>query len=832
MNRSAWRQFGDEYLRKIVYTLRYARTVWHEVRMGAGKRAGYVKKEELLKRLAEAHATMSPGLALPSKDASMSVIVGHCMYYGLLNAREFEETVPRESSVLPCYLGSVVRSEAVRGVIEAYVRAASRLYRRGSIILNRVAMDMCGSRLPSAGDITVPVWRPHFKLQDGNPAADELIAFLDIEGNPYNGVLKHAFLPERWPTEETPRSEVISAAMQLHEAHLPPCPDWRAVIPPTGWDNAVSRMASKYVGNIQVHVRARLLQSAQAYMRVVPLETPDAAEALATTLGRRLRPLAVHQDDWDLLMEVRSALGVPEENLTAWAPDSPAVTPQLLKLHLFLCRYGVTERTYLPVASRGRKFCYLDKKITASLLAAARRGHLPVPRPVRRQAAAGQDDETAGVSLGDMLDLCPSSFNARRKASMRRNRKQLRKAKGKRETPAQRRKRLDRGIRRRTALGRGRMPAGARIDSLETDGVGLRICLKVPVDMCPFKAPFPEAGLQQPAKKRRHGARQSGKDGKPCAVSETTSGGAGTENADPPCCGREDCCHALMCRVTVEKLATNPVFVGVDCGRAKPYVAAISKEGFKKPQSLGFTRRRYYFDMRHSVRTRWEQQRVRQVHGLQDAIGELARSGGLRNCDAELWDAYFEAEAPRRELLDTEYIDNTARATWRMAMFCFKRSSLDRAADRMVRQATEGVPTQRPLVVGVGAGGFASTGRGEMAAPTAEMDRALGRALRRERLHRGREVHRLSIDEFRTTLCCCACGELTSKVFLRDRRSGEPRTNWKGHKMASHRLRSCTSCSTTGKQRDRDVQGARNMLWLTQLEYFGLERPAYLSRVS
>ncbi len=60
--------------------------------------------------------------------------------------------------------------------------------------------------------------------------------------------------------------------------------------------------------------------------------------------------------------------------------------------------------------------------------------------------------------------------------------------------------------------------------------------------------------------------------------------------------------------------------------------------------------------------------------------------------------------------------------------------------------------------------------------------------------------------------------------------------------LASHRLRSCTSCSPAGKQRDRDVQGARfgsrrlprgvapNMLWITQSEYFGLERPSYLSR--
>ena len=47
---------------------------------------------------------------------------------------------------------------------------------------------------------------------------------------------------------------------------------------------------------------------------------------------------------------------------------------------------------------------------------------------------------------------------------------------------------------------------------------------------------------------------------------------------------------------------------------------------------------------------------------------------------------------------------------------------------------------------------------------------------------------------------------------------------------ASRRLRCCTTCRDTGKIRDRDVQGARNILWLTFALYYGLERPKYLRR--
>jgi hypothetical protein len=66
-----------------------------------------------------------------------------------------------------------------------------------------------------------------------------------------------------------------------------------------------------------------------------------------------------------------------------------------------------------------------------------------------------------------------------------------------------------------------------------------------------------------------------------------------------------------------------------------------------------------------------------------------------------------------------------------MVTFCYKKSSLDRAAQRVMQAMTKAVPVERPLVLGVGAVGFASTGRGELPAPTASMTRAMERALRR-----------------------------------------------------------------------------------------------------
>jgi hypothetical protein len=79
-----------------------------------------------------------------------------------------------------------------------------------------------------------------------------------------------------------------------------------------------------------------------------------------------------------------------------------------------------------------------------------------------------------------------------------------------------------------------------------------------------------------------------------------------------------------------------------------------------------------------------------------------------------------------------------------------------------------------PLVLGIGAAGFASGGRGELSAPTSELSKALKRAIGSER-SKGRQVTVLSVDEFRTTMCCCACGEVTAPPRVR-RRKFDPMT--------------------------------------------------------
>lgn len=248
----------------------------------------------------------------------------------------------------------------------------------------------------------------------------------------------------------------------------------------------------------------------------------------------------------------------------------------------------------------------------------------------------------------------------------------------------------------------------------------------------------------------------------------------------------------------------NPVFSGADGGRAKIFVAAVSTDPLEKPTTVSFTRKQYYKEIKHKVRSRWENNRVASNPHLQHALVVLSEDSGSLNIVL-----YIQKISLHHQILHQEYIINKERALWKMRLYRFKKRSLDLAVRRILEKAKD-----RPIVIGIGSASFPSTSRGEKAVPTTALMKAFIKAHYRHH----KRVILLNIDEFRTTMCCCACGSVTEGKIKADGRR-------------STRLRSCTMCDeTTVKVRDRDVQAARNMLWLTQYMYYGVERPFYMCR--
>ena len=163
-----------------------------------------------------------------------------------------------------------------------------------------------------------------------------------------------------------------------------------------------------------------------------------------------------------------------------------------------------------------------------------------------------------------------------------------------------------------------------------------------------------------------------------------------------------------------------PVMVTADTGRAKLATSAISVDPLKMPESVAFTRSRYYADMRYWRQRGWSRRRTSQPL-VAEALAEMSRAGGLRNCCEDTWDATLDAAKMYEDVLDAEFMEHAGYAVWRMRMFRGKRASLDRATYGMLSRAVKGQPSSRGLHVGVGAGSFPSTGRGELSAMRAKL---------------------------------------------------------------------------------------------------------------
>ena len=809
--------------------------------MVRGQRDGAVTKADLLGRLLAAF----PGVSIP-KSAKLKDLLGHAIFHKLVTAKEVDETTPRIEKTLPCYLFTYVKDATLRARIETYVVATSKLFCRGSILLNLIAQTVCGPRLAGATDCSVPVWRPAFHLDDDLPAwmptveplrpipegLRTLANILDPDGGNVEGnTLKHAFLPERWPSAQVPRrAEVVSVmACPIFGGLVPPAPPgWLDVMSGhvSGWDNAINRMMTKYCGNVQVHAIADLPAAVRSYLWVAPL-SPDAPRVLLTdVVFCPLRPLVASNADWAMAMDLRLCLMGEAALKVVVATSGPFAgkkrcfyvhghvdnnkvdySPSVLLLHLFLCRYGRNDRSYLPVASRGRKYAYIDTKVAGMLFrGSTKRKHAGAGPST--SAAAAADDVSTSVSIGEVLGITPAEFNRRRKELRTSIRRHKRRNLSGLPKGSDRQKRAKREKKHWDRVGASRMPSDVRIDSVETDGVGLRIVLKIKEDLRDFVVPVGAKAVSNApvtGKKRPRGKNASKAAAVVDAVPDPAAGG-------PP-----------------------PLFVATDEGRAKLFSAAISQDATKKPTSMAFHRGRYYHEMGHSARQRWEAAVMAASAPLRLAVDCLSASGGLRNCDPELWRAYLAAETAHRQVLDDEFVGNVDRAKWEMRMFRSKRKSLDQAMRRLMVAATttpagRRQPLERPLVVGVGAANFAACGpQGELPAPISQLSKAMRRAIQAVRAT-GRHVVTYSVDEFRTTMCCCACGSVTLAPTVRRRKRNKITGEADIQDGPSRRLRRCTTCSPDGKLRDRDVQGARNILWLTQALFFGLPRPDYMCR--
>lgn len=616
-------------------------------------------------------------------------------------------SLPTKETTLKCYLHSVVHNglSKVREKLETYVQMYSKLYVRGSIIANQIAIDVYGP-------IEVLEVVPKYTF---NQSQESIDLFTIISQR--NSEMKHSFLPERWPREmeKTGKRKLSTLLHYVDNVLQNPylidtltklLPDWRSLMLTSGWDNAINRMWSKYAANLQNHVLVHLFKLTKLYFDKVKLSKSSSREEIKEIfikgLKRPIEEYVSHQDDIDHAIDIRNFLDCPYHDTKF------EYLSKFFDFCMFMRKFGIGEGTYFPVSTMGRKYAYVDLQVAKYLL-------------------KQQQNQTFAA----MFDLTPKAFKDRR----RELRKKCRKDKSKAIKKKWKRK------------GLSCMPKNARICSFETDGVGLSICLKTPISLYP-----PKPKLQD---------------------------------------------HDIG-------MIDNPVFIGGDEGRAKIMTCAISTCGYKKPETLTFSRRQYYKSIKHKQRMEWERERTNN-EDVKNAIEALSNTP---KCSR--FQEYVQQVGTQSNVLEKEYLQNIDRGKYRMLLYRLKKRSLDLAAQKIIDKANG-----RPIVFGIGNAKFAPTGKGEQSVPTTGFTKAVVRAKYRYT----NRVQIKGIDEFRTTKCCCACGSVTDA----------PLTT-KGQR--SRRLRFCECCNQQNGSglRDRDVQGARNMLWCTMMMFHGSERPSYLIR--
>ena len=620
---------------------------------------------------------------------------------------EFLMTLPTKETTLKCYLHSVVHEglSKVREKLETYVQMYSKLYVRGSIIANQIAIDVFGP-------IEVLETVPKYTFNQSQTSV-ELFTIITKK----NSEMKHSFLPERWPRETKNTGERKLSTLLHHVDNVLQnqnlsntltklLPDWRSLMLTSGWDNAINRMWSKYAANLQNHVLVHLFRLTKLYFDKVKLNKEslrdEIKEIFLKGLTKPNEEYTSHQDDIDHALDIRTFLDCPYYNTKF------EYLSKYFDFCMFMRKFGIGEGTYFPISTMGRKYAYVDFQVAKYLL-------------------KQQQHQT----FASMFNLTPKAFKDRR----RELRKKCRKNKSKNIKNKWRQK------------GLSCMPRNARICSFETDGVGLSICLKTPISLYPLK-PKPQ---------------------------DYNIG-----------------------------VVDNPVFIGGDEGRAKIMTCAISTCGYKKPETLTFCRRQYYKSIKHKQRVEWERSRTNNGD-VKSAIEALSSTPKY-----SMFQDYVQQVGNQANVLEKEYLDNIDRGKYRMLLYRLKKRSLDLAAQKIIDKANG-----RPIVFGIGNANFAPTGKGEKSVPTTGFTKAIIRAKYRYT----NKVNIIGIDEFRTTMCCCACGNVTEA----------PMTT-KGQR--SRRLRFCECCKQQNGSglRDRDVQGARNMLWCTMMMFHGSERPSYLKR--
>jgi hypothetical protein len=386
----------------------------------------FVKKDELVASL--------EGDKEELKKLGKDVLVWKAFEENLISKEQRDASFIRRSSTIPCYLYTHIIDPAIRERIEAYVQAYSMLYTRGAYLANLLVLS-----IPNVPNL------PRNEIPNQIVPIPEIL-WKDTE-------FKKVFYPERWLNKGSPVNPLIQQTLQQYQVDLDRLLPASIGLCDTGWDNALNQMASMYLGNVKVMMLTPLRNNIYKYLTEKTYEDETSPTEVMKACFYPLRPsTGISEEAYEWATRMRDFLGIPIDKSYFQVDELNDLNDKTWTIHLWL--QDGTSR--LPVSPLGRKYAYLDAKIVRALLPAK------IKNEMLKTTA-----EHVGTDIQKLLGLTSKCFNKRRDKI----RKQLKK-RYKNNTNKQRL------YKKWSKIGHSCLPANAEIDSVTTDGVGLRLSLK------------------------------------------------------------------------------------------------------------------------------------------------------------------------------------------------------------------------------------------------------------------------------------------------------------------------------------------------------------------